>query len=179
MAVERFCFSLQHIQPLNSCICALTEDKTNWTTEELSFDQSWSIGLNVFDDVCHADIQQCFGRRCRGWAVFCCFFEVLRWPSCLPNESSVIPFILVCISNKSQRAKRMRISLHKSSPVFSALISVLFQFFCVACFICVSIVKYTVLGTSALLNWVWLTGPCAVEKQSIAAGSISSAILVG
>lgn len=53
----------------------------------------------------------------------CCCSEASQWPSCLLNESPVIPFTLVCISapsnNKSQPVKEIWISPHKVSQPLS------------------------------------------------------------
>lgn len=94
--------------------------------------------------------------------LFCCCLEALRRPSCLLNESPVIPLTLVCISarsnNKSQPAEEIWIRFpspsHSVSP-FSHFLS--FQLF-----LLLSVWLRVSLFWRFLFCCSWLTGPCAI-----------------
>lgn len=70
-----------------------------------------------------------FGEKSCGWAAFCCCFGALQWPSCLLNESSVIPFILLCSSANQPRKYELVPTRFLSSSLF-------LWFFSLSIFVC-------------------------------------------
>lgn len=67
------------------------------------------------------ETEQYYGMKSCGWAILSCF-EASQWPSCLLNESTVIPFTLVCsfvhFNNKSQPAREIWFSPQKAYQHF-------------------------------------------------------------
>lgn len=102
-----------------------------WETDQfVLFLQQHKSLIYISSCVSHTETQQYFGRKSCGWAVFCCCFEASQWPSCLLNESPVIPFTLVCLSAPSNNKSQPATEIWISPPKFSQFLSVfLFCFF--------------------------------------------------